>query len=482
MADRQALVIGVEACPDAANAAAPHAEGDAAAFAGALERLGFGKEQLVLLLGGQATKTAVESRLRKLSKAPPAGELFVFFAGPAFRQDGRDYLACHDSQADDLAETSVPLRALLDALAACRGGKLVVFLDARGSPEAEPFATAALADFFGRAPAAACFVSHGDNESSHTAGALKAGVWAHHVAEALSGKAHLALEGGRLVTADSLQGYLAQETARTLRAAYREPPAQTPQVFGALDSHWVIADVTAVVAADQPTCDPRLQPLKRGALRQEEQGKVKGLAGYRKFHRLPDRVNASSRKFVAELAADDVKQDVDRVYAAVREHMGYKRRDVESGTDRGTGYVRTPDFEYSVGVDQPDDDPTGVLWRREAADIRNPEVVLGAPFQEVFGSLFDTLVFEFTRPFDLETWVDHLEDEMPAGVKLRTASDCSSCELTIAGFVGVLRLFRDRVEVQGRKTPTSKGLVEAFLHFQGLFAGRRDLQELPLLG
>jgi hypothetical protein len=232
---------------------------------------------------------------------------------------------------------------------------------------------------------------------------------------------------------------------------------------------------------DQATADPRLQPLKRGALRSEATGKVKSLAGYRKFHRLPERVNASARKFVAELAHEDVKQDVDDVYSQVREALGYKRRDVEGSADRGSGFVRTPDFEYSVSADLADDDPATVVWRREVAGIRNPEVVLGRPFQQVFGAMFDTLVFEFTRPFDLEAWVDRIEEEVPAGVKVRTSSDCSSCDVHVRGFAGVIRLYRDWVEVQGRQGPGSKGLVEAFLHFQDLFTGRRDLQALPLL-
>jgi hypothetical protein len=90
-------------------------------------------------------------------------------------------------------------------------------------------------------------------------------------------------------------------------------------------------------------------------------------------------------------------------------------------------------------------------------------------------------VFEFAGPFDLETWVDRIEDELPDGVKLRTASDCSSCDVQVRGKACVVRLFRDRVEIQGQKTPGSKGLVEAFLSFQDLFSGRRDLQQLPLL-
>src|SRR5262249_40396506 len=95
---------------------------------------------------------------------------------------------------------------------------------------------------------------------------------------------------------------------------------------------------------------------------------------------------------------------------------------------------------------------------------------------------------EFTRPFDLEAWVDRIEEEVPAGVKVRTSSDCSSCDVHVRGFAGVIRLYRDRVEVQGRQGPGSKGLVEAVLHLQDLFtlppdlsAGRRDLQALPLL-
>jgi hypothetical protein len=483
MSERVALVIGVESYQDSTLPAAAHTESDAAAFARALERLGFSRDGQVLLLGSQATKTAIESRLRKLLKSPSETQaLYLFYAGHGFRQEGYDYLTTHDSQADDITETSISLRALLEAQTGSRCERVALFLDIRAGVGPEPLSRQTLADYFARWPEAVCFVSCGEGETSHTSGALKVGIWTHHIIEALSGKALLALEAGKVLTAQSLQDHLAQEVPRTLRSTFREAPAQTPMLFMAEGQHIMIADVGALADESQPTIDPRLTPLKRGALRNETTMKVKSLAGYRKFHRVPDRVNAGSRKFVADLAADDVKSDVDSTYASVREQMGYKRRDVEGSADRGTGFVRTPDFEYSVSVDLSDDDPTTVIWRREVAGIRNPESVLGKPFQQVFGEVFDTLVFEFTQPFDLEGWVDHIEDAMPPGVKLRTASDCSRCDVSVAGFTGVIRLYRNRVEIQGRKTPSSKGLVEAFLHFQDLFAGRRDLQELPLVG
>src|SRR6478735_1280238 len=112
MADRLALIIATDGYQDPSLPTAAYAEADAAALSRALEPLGFTKETQILLTGSGATRTAVASRLRKLAKAPPQLEsLFVFFAGHAFREGGADYLACFDSQPDDLAETSVPLKS-----------------------------------------------------------------------------------------------------------------------------------------------------------------------------------------------------------------------------------------------------------------------------------------------------------------------------------------------------------------------------------
>lgn len=477
MSDSLALLIGIERYQGPGLASAPHAASDAAAMARALDALGVPADARTVLFDAQATRTAVTSRLRKLAKSPPkAKSLLVWVGGLMFHEDGENFLACHDTQADDLAETSVALRELFAALKQAGCAQTVVFLDPRGGTPAAAFDVPALADVRGMA----VFCSHGESEASHLSGSLKAGIWAHHIAEAFAGVAPMALEEGGLLTAVSLQAHLLREVPRTLRTTYREAPEQTPTVFGKLEKV-VLANVAAIVPAEQPVADPRLLPLKRGVLRGETRGRVKSLGGYRKFHRLPDRINEGSRRFVAELAAADVQADVDQFYAAIRELLGYKRRDVEGSADRGSGFVRTPDFEYSVSVHLDDEDPTAIVWRREVGGIRNPEVVLGGPFQQVFGEQFDTLVFEFTRPFDLEAWVDRIEEEVPPGVKLRCAPDCSSCDVTVAGFVGIVRLLRDRVEVHGQKTPTSRGLVEAFLQFQDRFSGRRDLQELPLL-
>lgn len=486
MADRMALVIGVDTHQETNLPDAAHAEADARAVVEALAVAGWPRENIVALLGSQASKTAIESRLRKLAKpaagAPAAtGEFFVFISTLAFGEDEDGLLACFDTQPDDLADTSVPLALVLKTIKAYPG-RVSLFLDPRQGVGTEPFPVAPLEAFFATRKNQGCFLSCLPGENSHVSGSLKSGVWAHLLLQTLTGKVPTALAGERVLTSTSFMSYLEQELPRTLRATFREAPAQTPVYYGPPDL--TVADLAGVVNQAGVTADPRLQPLKRGTLCSETTAKVKSLGGYRKSHRLPDKVNAYARKFVGDLAAEDVKADVDHTYAAIREHMGYKRRDVEGSSDKATGVVRTPDFEYSVSIELTEDDPTTVVWRREVTGIRTPEVVLSKAFGLAFGETFDTLVFEFTRPFALETWVDRIEDEAPPGVKLRCASDCSTCDVMVAGSVGVIRLSRDRVEVRSAGTgraAASNGLVEAFLHFQDLFSGRRDLQELPLL-
>ncbi|MBY0231707.1 MAG: hypothetical protein K2W96_20670 [Gemmataceae bacterium] len=471
-----AVVIGAGEYQEPRLASAPHAGTDAAAFARALA--GLGATDVSLFLDGQATRTALGSRLRKLAKSPPEADLLlVWFSGLAFSLDGAAFLACHDTQADDLEETAIPLADLLAALKAAK--RAVLLLDPRDGVPADPFGTKAAGKAARKVPNLALLASRSDGESSQVSGALKAGVWAHQVLEAFAGKASLALEEGGLLTLASLQAHLEREVPRTLRATFREGPEQTPAAF-APAGRVVLAELAGVVPAEQAVADPRLMPLKRGVLRGETRGRIKSLGGFRKFHRIPDRPDAA-RRFVGDVAGPDVQADVDHFYATIRELLGYKRRDVEGSADRGSGYVRTPDFEYSISVEADPDDPQSVVFRREVGGIRAPEVVLGKEFQQVFGDQFDALVFEFTRPFDLEAWVDGIEESMPAGVKLRTAPDCSSCEVTVPGFMGMVRVTRDGVEIRGTKTPTSKALVEAFLGFQDRFKGRPGVEELPLL-
>jgi len=85
-------------------------------------------------------------------------------------------------------------------------------------------------------------------------------------------------------------------------------------------------------------------------------------------------------------------------------------------------------------------------------------------FEAAFGKLFDQFLFVFTQPLDIDTLIDRLEDRPIAGLKLVTASNGDSCEITLKGFTGKLTVSTFALTVRGR-TGHSAGLLDLFLAF-----------------
>jgi len=169
------------------------------------------------------------------------------------------------------------------------------------------------------------------------------------------------------------------------------------------------------------------------------------------------------------------------VYNALREQLHFKRKDLEASTESdGTGFIRTPSFDYTITVRIDPEEPANVIWRREVANLTDPNMVRGAAFQAVFGNTFDRLVFEFTAPLDVAALVDHIEDTTSDGVKVRLASDESNCEIQLTGFSGSIRIDRDTLQIEGRQTQTSSSLIEQFFEFQKRFAATCDLKQRPM--
>jgi hypothetical protein len=163
----------------------------------------------------------------------------------------------------------------------------------------------------------------------------------------------------------------------------------------------------------------------------------------------------------------------------VREQFGYKRKDVDASAERdGMGFIRTPDFEYTVSVGVNPDDPSEVVWRREVGRLTDPAFVRSEGFAAVFGSMFDRLVFEFAVPVDVAEFVDRIEDAPPEGVKVTVASGADAAEIRLAGFAGRVTLTRDAVEIGGRAGATA-GLLDQFLTFLRKFAGIGEPKALP---
>lgn len=463
MADRRALVIAVEKSLDPAFGPVPYAEAGARALADALAGAGYPTANQVHLFGSHATLTIIKSRLRRLLAAAKAGdELLVYYAGRAADAEGIGHLCAWDTQADDLAETGLNVRALAELSHAGKASQVTLFIDAAGTDGL----TSDLADVTAASPKLVALTSSSAADPSHAAAGLKATVWTHLLIEAFAGRAPKAVTPAGTVTAVSLQRHIEDDMPRLLRRHFDTLTQQDPRLYGDQNGAAVIADLAHLKkqAAGGLLSADRLQ---RVVFRTDSHGRVKDLTGFRKTFTVPDNNSPSNRKFIARLAAPDIKTDLDAVVAVAREHLDYKRKDIDLIADGdGVGTVRTPDFEYTVRADLDKDDPSRVAWRREVGSFTDPAFVRGAGFDAVFGKLFDQLAFEFAHPIEVDALIDRLEDSPPKGVKINVAADGGACDITLAGFVGRVVVDRTSLTVRGR-AGNAAGLLDQFLAFVG---------------
>lgn len=460
MADRWAVVVGVEKPLHPENAPLPFADADAKAVAAALVPLAAESRRLVLF-GQYATKAAIESRLRRLRKQlKKADEVLVFWAG----RGAGDRLTCWDTLPDDSEDTSLELDTLVSAV---EKATRAVFLLATPGLTADALGTA-----FDSSPHAA-LVACGDEEDAVAAPDVKAGLWSQLVVESLSGQARKAADRDGTVTARGIQRHVEDELPRRLRKHFEAGVVQTPTIYGNADT--VVARFQPI--ADEAVLDPGR--LRRVVFRTESHVRVRDLSQFRKSFQLPDAATPSARKFIARLATDDIRADLERVHDAAREHLGYKRKDIELKAEQdGTGFVRTPDFEYTVLVDLDPDEPTRVVWRREAGQFTDPGFVRGDGFRAVFPAVFDRLVFEFARPLDVAGFIDRVEDAPPAGIKLNVDADGKACDITLSGFAGAVRVQRHALTIRGR-AGDAPGLLDQFLQFLSKFGPVGEPLMLP---
>ncbi len=479
---RLAVVIGIEQTRDAGFPAVHYAEAGTKALAEVLRKSGTAAEHLHIITGSFATKSVIESRLRKLCSAARKGDSIVFaFSGLGFTHEEAGHLLCWDSLRDDLSATALNVNALHEMLTASRASQIIFMLDVGATPPQEDvlfqLSSAELTQLFADSPKAVCLMANDPDEESHQTPALGQSAWMHTLVDALAGRASKAVAKDGTLTVLALQKHLEAEMPRVLRKHFAGGTFQRPALYGEHNAGAVLADLSRMLGDDGGLLEP--QRLARILFRSETSRRIRDLSGFRKQFQLPENAGPSTRKFIARCASADIRADVDEVFAAARDHLGYKRKDMESTTDLdGFATLRTPDFDYVVSMEIDTNDLSQVIWRREIGQISDIAFARSPGFQAVFGARFDSLVFEFAQPVDVVGFVDRLEESPQKGVRVLPESNGEACEVTLVGFAGQIRIERKALTIHGRST-NSAGLLDQFLAFLGIFRGLGDERALP---
>ncbi len=190
--------------------------------------------------------------------------------------------------------------------------------------------------------------------------------------------------------------------------------------------------------------------------------KVQDLKGFdRRLHALPKNSKPRSGEFVARLAEDDINDDVEAVFQALRKKFNLKRVEAKvSKPEPGWGVIETPHFVYAVGVQLDPDDISLIWWERSIRQIENPEIIGKAVFASVFDSVFDRIEFTFTEPIDLATWIDRIEAREDRRIELNYDSGLTHCSMSVLGIDANIHITASEFSVvRPKKSPTHEILA-----------------------
>ena len=190
---------------------------------------------------------------------------------------------------------------------------------------------------------------------------------------------------------------------------------------------------------------------------------LKSLGGYQKHHRLSGK-EVVSDKFLTDLAASDLNDELESAFAKLRSGFGFKRKEL-TATDpmENCGEVATPGFTYEVSVSTIDGEPSNVLWRRAISRISDAETVTSPQFEETFGTQFNILELALTEPVDVEAVIDEVEDCDDPSVTVDYEKDASWCRIEFRGRKESIHVESDCIRVRSSGEISPSDLIETFL-------------------
>ena len=191
---------------------------------------------------------------------------------------------------------------------------------------------------------------------------------------------------------------------------------------------------------------------------------LKTLSGYRKHHRMPEKGNVVADDFLAELAKQDLNEDLDNAFARLRAEFGFKRRELSATEPIGNfGEVSTPGFTYEVSVSTIEGEGANVTWRRAISNISQADSVTGPEFEKTFGKQFDTLELALKEPIDVEDVIDQVEDCEDETVRIDYEKDASWCKIEFRGRKESILVEADQIRVSSGGEVSPSQLIDTFL-------------------
>jgi hypothetical protein len=202
----------------------------------------------------------------------------------------------------------------------------------------------------------------------------------------------------------------------------------------------------------------------------EQKANLKTLSGYRKHHRMPEKGTVIADSFLAEIAENDLNEDLDNAFKKLRSEFGFKRKELSATDPIGNvGEVVTPGFTYEVSISTIEGESANVLWRRAISGIKSADAVTCPEFEATFGKQFNILQIQLKVPVDVEDVIDRVEDSEDPNIKIDYEKDASWCRIEFRGRKESIYVEADMIKVRSDAEISPDALIEIFLSADSQF-------------
>lgn len=161
------------------------------------------------------------------------------------------------------------------------------------------------------------------------------------------------------------------------------------------------------------------------------EGRIRKLRGFQKHHHVPGDVSDATRAFVRRAGQEQVKELADDLYRDIRATFGYKRKEFDYSCEDGQAWIKTPDFDAQIQIDQDEDAAKHYLLTTELVQLHHEAIALDPRLHTCFSAHCDHLVVHFPTPIQVEDKIDAIEAINGLAEHLSYEPDATAFELKL---------------------------------------------------
>ncbi len=215
----------------------------------------------------------------------------------------------------------------------------------------------------------------------------------------------------------------------------------------------------------------------------EQEGLVKRFSGFDKSrHTVPKFASDRAQQFLARLAEPELVEWSEELFAAYRNAMNYRRRDISLVVEGGVARIESKDFVLERRYLLFNDSPDSYLVETELMNASSLDLFEHEPFNQATGSLFERMRCLFKREVSVESMVDGIEDGSLSQVTVDYPSTCEYCEARIEGLDPVFRFDSASLEIRFRSYGMPRQMIQAYRAMAGELASVDVLKDALSLG